>query len=54
VMAGHLAMGVAGGRGKGWLVLVVLLLWMVVSGLRHFARFRGTRLCTGQTPGSEG
>jgi hypothetical protein len=44
VMAGHLVMEVAKGRSKGWLVLVALLLWMVVSGLRHFARFRGTRL----------
>ena len=44
VMAGHLVMEVAGGRSKSWLVMAVLLLWMVVSGLRHFARFRGTIL----------
>lgn len=44
VMAGHLVMEVAGGRSKGWLVLVAFLIWMVVSGLRHFVRFRGTRL----------
>jgi hypothetical protein len=44
-MAGHLAMDVASGRSsKGWLVLIALLGWMVVSGLKHFIRFRGTRL----------
>ncbi len=43
MMAGHRD-GVAGGRSKGWLVLVLVLLWMVVSGLRHFVRFRGTNL----------
>jgi hypothetical protein len=41
-LAGYLVMGVVNGRSKGWLVLVVLLLWMVVTGLRHFARFRST------------
>lgn len=42
VMAGHLALAVVSGRSKGWLVLVALLAWMVISGLKHFIRFRGT------------
>lgn len=43
-MAGHLIMNVLNGRSKGWLVLVLLLLWMVVSGLKYFMRFRGTKI----------
>lgn len=43
-LAASLIVDVAKGGNKGWLVLVVLLLWMVVSGVKHFARFRGTRI----------
>jgi hypothetical protein len=44
VMAGHLGREVAQGRSKGWLILVALLAWMAVSGVKHFVRFRGTQL----------
>ena len=43
-LAGYLVMDVVSGRSKGWLVLVAFLLWMVVTGLKHFARFRGTNI----------
>jgi hypothetical protein len=43
-MAVHLIVGVVNGRSQGWLVLVILLLWMVATGLKHFVRFRGTRI----------
>ena len=43
LLAGRLLQDVfMDGRSKGWLVLVVVLLWMVVTGLKHFWRFRGT------------
>jgi hypothetical protein len=32
------------GRSKGWLVLVALMAWMAVTGVKHFFRFRGTKL----------
>ena len=45
VMAGHLAVDVANGRAsKGWLLLVALLVWLVLTGFRHFVRFKGVRL----------
>ena len=44
VMGGHLIMNVVNGRSKGWLVLVAFLLWMVVTGFKHFLRFRGTNI----------
>jgi len=43
-MGGQLVMDVIQGRSKGWLVLVVLLVWMIVTGLKHFFRFRGTTI----------
>jgi len=43
-LAGYLVGDVIGGRSQGWLVLVALLVWMVITGLRHFTRFRGTTL----------
>jgi hypothetical protein len=43
-LAGYLAVEVLKGRSQVWLVLVALLLWMAVTGFKHFARFRGTRL----------
>jgi len=42
LMGGYLLKDVAGGRNKAWLALVVLLLWMAVTGVKHFVRFRGT------------
>jgi len=41
---GQLVVQVMNGRSKGWLILVPLLLWMVLTGLTHFSRFRGTRM----------
>jgi hypothetical protein len=43
-LAGYLIRDVVHERSKLWLILVALLLWMVVTGLIHFARFRATRL----------
>ncbi len=43
-MSGHLVMNVMDGRSKGWLVLVVLLVWMAMSGLKHFIRFKGMKI----------
>jgi hypothetical protein len=40
----NLTASVVYGRSKGWLVLVALMAWMAVTGLRHFVRFRGTKL----------
>ena len=44
VMAGQLGLEVSRGRGRGWLIMVALLLWMAVTGFKHFVRFRGTQL----------
>jgi len=43
-LACQLVRNVVNGRSKAWLVLVVLVLWMVGTGLKQFARFRGTSL----------
>ncbi len=43
-MGGHLVMTVVNGRSKGWLVLVLLLVWMVINGLKHFMRFKNTKI----------
>ncbi|MFN7141524.1 MAG: hypothetical protein ACK4UN_19525 [Limisphaerales bacterium] len=43
-MAGHLVVGVVNGRSKLWLILVALLVWMMVTGLKHFIRFKGTKV----------
>jgi hypothetical protein len=43
-MAVNLTLTVILGRSKGWLVLVVLLAWVAVTGFKHFFRFRGTKL----------
>ncbi len=43
-MGGHLVMSLLNGRSKGWLVLVAFLAWMVVSGLKHFLRFKNTKM----------
>ena len=43
-LAGYLVLDVMQGRSLLWLILVALLLRMVWTGLRHFARFRGTRI----------
>ena len=49
-LAGYLIYGVVHGRSKLWLILVALLLWMVVTGLKQFARFRGTPLTPNRMP----
>jgi len=49
-MAVYLVLDVCKGRSKGWLLLVALLLWLVVTGLRHFLRFRGTRIVQPDAP----
>jgi len=43
-LAGYLLLDVVHGRSLLWLVLVAMLLWLVVKGLRHFVRFRGTHI----------
>jgi hypothetical protein len=43
LLAGRLLKDVfVDGRSRGWLILAIVLLWMVVTGLKHFWRFRGT------------
>ena len=41
-VAVSLTLSVFDGRSKLWLLLVCLLGWMAVTGLKHFIRFRGT------------
>lgn len=43
-LGGYLVVEVANGRNKFWLLFVAFSLWLVVSGLKHFVRFRGVRL----------
>jgi hypothetical protein len=43
-LAGYLVMEFVNGRSKGWLMLVILSLWMVETGLKYPARFRGTSI----------
>lgn len=43
-VAVNLTLSVLQGRSQGWLLLVPLLLWMAVTGVKHFVRFRGTQL----------
>jgi hypothetical protein len=43
-LAGYLINDVVHGRSKYWLLLVALSLWLVLTGLKYFARFRTTRL----------
>lgn len=44
IMAGHLVLSVVNGWSKAWLLLLGPLLWMAVTGLKHFYRFRGAEL----------
>jgi len=44
IMAGHLVLSVVNGWSKAWLLLVAPLLWMAVTGLKHFYRFRGIEI----------
>lgn len=46
MLAGYLVRDILQGRSMAWVLLVVLLLWMVVTGLKHFTRFRGTNVAT--------
>ena len=43
-LAAYLIHDVWNGRSRLWMILVGLLLWMAITGFRHFARFKGTRL----------
>jgi len=43
-MGVHLILNVLKGRSMSWLALVVVLCWLVVTGIKHFARFRGTSI----------
>jgi len=43
-LAGYLIYDVWNGRSKLWMILVGLLLWMVITGFKHFTRFKGTVL----------
>ncbi len=43
-MGAQLVASVMSGRSKGLLVLLPFLLWMVVRGVKHFRRFRGTTI----------
>jgi len=44
LLAGYLVRDVLQGRSKAWLALVAFAVWMVITGLKHFARFRGTSI----------
>lgn len=44
IMAGHLVVSVVNGWSKAWLLLLGPLLWMAVTGLKHFYRFRSVDL----------
>jgi hypothetical protein len=40
----NLTVSVIFGHSKGWLVLVALMVWMTVTGFKHYFRFRGTKI----------
>jgi hypothetical protein len=44
LIAINLTVDVAFGRSRGWLVLVGLMVWMAVTGFKHYLRFRGTKI----------
>ena len=44
IMSGHLVMSVVNGWSKTWLLLLIPLLWMAVTGVKHFYRFRGIEI----------
>lgn len=44
VLAVSLVTDVVRGGSKGWLVLVMILLWLALSGAKHFLRFKGTKI----------
>lgn len=43
-VAVNLSIDIIYGRSSGWLVLVALTLWMSVTGMKHFFRFRGVKI----------
>jgi len=43
-VAVNLSVDVVFGRSSGWLVLVALMLWMSLTGMKHFLRFRGVKI----------
>ncbi len=44
IMSGHLVMSVVNGWSKTWLLLLIPLLWMAVTGVKHYYRFRGIEI----------
>jgi len=44
IMAGHLVVSVLNGWNPAWLSLLVPLLWMAVTGLKHYYRFRNVAI----------
>jgi hypothetical protein len=44
IMSIHLVMSVLDGWHKAWLLLLLPLLWMTVTGIKHFLRFNGVRM----------
>jgi hypothetical protein len=46
----QLAWQVAHGRNHAWLLLLPFLVWVIVSGVKHFLRFRGTHLSQPPSP----
>jgi len=43
-LAGYLSYDVWHGRSMLWMILVGLLLWMALTGINHFRRFKGTAM----------
>ncbi len=43
-LSAYIGWDVVNGRSKFWLIFVAWALWMVVSGIRYFARFRNTQV----------
>jgi hypothetical protein len=44
LIAINLTAGVVYGRNKAWLLMVVVMFWMAVTGLKYYRRFRGVKI----------
>jgi len=40
----NLSISILYGRSAGWLVLVTLMVWMTMTGIKHYRRFRGVKI----------
>lgn len=40
----NLSISILYGRSAGWLVLVALMVWMTMTGIKHYRRFRGVKI----------